>query len=59
MFSSFFIDLRDIKTGTETDTDKSALVKLFENHLNGNSDSITELNQNIQPSTNTQYTRGI
>ncbi len=59
MFSSFFIDLRDVETGTKIDTDKLALVKLFENHLNGNSDSITELNQNIQPSTNTQYRRGI
>ncbi len=59
MFSNFFIDLRDIKTGTNVDADKAKTVKLFENHLNGSSDSITALNQKIQPSTNTQYTRGI
>ncbi|MCK4865837.1 MAG: U32 family peptidase [Gammaproteobacteria bacterium] len=59
MFSHFFIDLRDIKTGTNVDADKAKIVKLFENHLSGNSDSTTVLNQNIQPSTNTQYTRGI
>ena len=59
MFSNFFIDLRDIKTGTNVVADKAKIVKLFENHLKGNSDSINELNQNIQPSTNTQYTRGI
>ena len=59
MFSNFFIDLRDIKTGTNVDADKAKIVKLFENRLKGNSDSITALNQKIQPSTNTQYTRGI
>ena len=59
VFSNFFIDLRDIKTGTKVDVDKLAIVKLFESHLNGNSNSITELSQNIHPSTNTQYIRGI
>ena len=59
MFSNLFIDLRDIKTETKTTLDKSGMVKLFENHLNGNTDSITKINQSIQPSTNSQYTRGI
>lgn len=59
IFSNFFVDLRDIKTGTKVDVDKSAIVKLFESYLDGNSDSIIELNQSIQPSTNTQYIRGI
>ena len=59
MFSDFFIDLRDIKTGTETEMTKLEMVKLFENYLNGDSSPITKLQQNIQPSTNTQYLRGI
>ena len=59
VFSNFFIDLRNIKTGTHFDIDKSKIVKLFENHVNGDSDSISELNKNIHPSTNSQYTRGI
>lgn len=59
VFSNFFIDLRNIKTGTHFDIDKSKTVKLFENHINGDTDSISELNKNIHPSTNTQYTRGI
>ena len=59
MFSDFFIDLRDIKTGTKIDLDKSKIVKTFESYLSGNADSINELNKNIHPSTNTQYVRGI
>jgi putative protease len=57
LFSGFFIDLRDIKT--ETNIDKSGIIKLFENLLNGNSDSKKELKQVIHPSTNTQYKKGI
>ncbi len=59
LFSSFFIDLRDIKTETKIDLDKSKIVTLFENHLNGNSHSSDELKQSIHPSTNTQYKKGI
>lgn len=59
VFSNFFIDLRDIKTGTEIDLDKTKLVKLFEIHLSGDSESINKLQQNIHPSTSTQYRRGI
>lgn len=59
VFSNFFIDLRDIKTGTEIDLDKTKLVKLFEIHLSGDSESINKLQQNINPSTSTQYRRGI
>ena len=59
IFSNFFIDLRDIKTGTEIDVDKTELVKLFESHLKGDIESMNELQQNIHPSTNTQYRRGI
>jgi len=59
LFSSFFIDVRDIKTETKIAADKSKIIKLFENFLNGNPDSEKELKQIIHPSTNTQYKKGI
>jgi len=59
IFSSFFIDLRDIKTNTQTDISKTKIIKLFEEHLSGASDSITELKKNIYPSTSSQYRKGI
>jgi len=59
VFSNFFIDLRDIKTNTQFGVDKLEIIKLFEGHINGNSDAITELQQSIYPSTNIQYSRGI
>jgi len=59
LFSSFFIDLRDIKTETKIDLDKSRIVTLFENHLNGNPHSSDELKQSINPTTNSQYKKGI
>jgi len=59
MFSSFFIDLRDIKTETKIKMDKTGLIKLFENILKGNLDSKEELKQVLHPSTSTQYKKGI
>ena len=59
LFSSFFIDLRDIKTNTKIEVGKSRIVKLFEDHLDGNPNSTEELKQSIHPSTNTQYNKGI
>ena len=59
IFSCFFIDLRDIKTETKIESDKSRVIKLFENLLNGNPNSKNELKQMIHPSTNTQYKKGI
>ena len=58
-FSKFFIDLRDVKTGTEIGIDKLKIIKLFDEYVNGNNDSIQELQQSIQHTTNTQYSRGI
>jgi putative protease len=58
-FTSFFIDLRDIRTATETGLDKAGIVKLFENHLAGKPGATEELQQSIQPSTNRPYTKGI
>ena len=59
VFSNFFVDLRDIQTGTNIDIDKTKLVKLFSSIINGDMDSIEELKKNIYPSTSTQYQRGI
>ena len=59
LFSGFFIDLRDIKTDTKIEMDKSGLLSHFENILNGNPDSIKKLKQIIHPSTVTQYVKGI
>lgn len=58
-FSGFSIDLRDIKTGTQTDANKSDLINNFDNLLNGNPDSKAELQEMIHHTTNTQYKRGI
>ncbi|WP_457552062.1 peptidase U32 family protein [Desulfobacula sp.] len=59
IFSNFFIDLRDIKTETIIMADKSRIITLFENLLNGNPNSKKELQQIIHPSINTQYKKGI
>lgn len=59
VFSEFFVDLRDIKTDTKFEADKTEIVKLFESHINGDPSSIARLGQTIHPSTNTQYLRGI
>ena len=57
-FASFFIDLRDIRTTTETGQGKAGIVKLFENHLAGKPNATEELKQSIQPSTNRSYRKG-
>ena len=59
LFSSFFIDLRDIETETRTDLDKAGLVRLFENHLHGHAESSRELERSISPTTNLQYRSSI
>jgi putative protease len=59
LFSNFFIDLRDIKTETKIKIDKTSIIRLFENLINGNLDSKKELKQVIHPSTDTQYKKGI
>ena len=58
-FSGFFIDLRDVKTETQLEMDKSRIIKIFENLLNRNSDSTKELKQIIHPTTDAQYKKGI
>ncbi len=58
-FSQYFIDLRDIKTRTEVELDKVEVVKLFEEYLEGDLNSMDKLNQHIYPTTNSQYIKGI
>ena len=43
LFSSFFIDLSDIKTKTKIELDKASIVKLFKSHLDGDSGSTLQL----------------
>lgn len=59
VFSKFFIDLRDIKTNTNINMSKLEIISQFESYVSGNTDSINILKQNIYPSTNSQYNRGI
>jgi putative protease len=59
LYSGFLIDLRDIKTGTKVELNKAVVISLFENLLNGNTDSKEDLNRRIYPITNGQYKRGI
>ena len=58
-FSGFMIDLRNVKTGTQTNLNKSEMIQQFENLLSGNPGSKEELQRMIYPTTNTQYKRGI
>lgn len=59
LFSSFQIDLRDIKTETKTKLDKSKLIQLFENHLEQHANSSRDLHRSILPTINTLYKKGI
>ncbi len=59
IFSSFFIDLRDIKTKTKINLDKSKTIRQFENLLAGTLESKKEINQAIHPTTHVQYEKGI
>lgn len=59
LFSGFLIDLRDIKTLTETEVSTSELIALFENHIKGNSEAKKKLIKHIHYTNNTQYLKGI
>jgi putative protease len=58
-FSSLFIDLRDIKTKTSAELDKSTIIQLFEHHLGGSRESKHRLHQTIHPTNKTQYKKGL
>ncbi|TAJ11783.1 U32 family peptidase [Marinilabiliaceae bacterium JC017] len=58
-FTSFFIDLSNIKTATRPEMDKAGLIKLFKALLNGDPDSEKQLKEMVHPTTNGQYKKGI
>ena len=58
-FSSFFIDLRNVKTETQTGPDKAKIIQLFENHLSGSDETKQRLHQSIFPTNNTPYQKGL
>ena len=59
MFSSFFLDLRDIETETIVTIGKKELVQLFDNFIRRNDPLGEELRQRIHPTTYQQYEKGI
>ena len=59
LFSSFFVDLRDIPTATTIGEDKAGIVRLFEEFIRGIPGSADALKRHIYPSSNAQYTKGI
>ena len=59
LFSSLFIDLRDIITETQIEANKPDLIHVFENFLRGGPDSQKKLSQIIHPTTCTQYKKGV
>ncbi len=58
-FAGFFIDLRDIKTGTKIATDKAEIIQYFNCLLAGKARSASQIKQIIQPTTNAQYQKGL
>jgi putative protease len=58
-FSSFFIDLRDIKTETSAEQEKAEIIKLFQDHLGGSPESKQRLQHSIHPTNNSQYKKGL
>jgi len=59
MFSSFMVDLRDIKTATKVMLDKGELVTLFNNYLSGEVAAMDKIKVGMQPTTYSQYSKGI
>jgi len=59
MFTSFFIDLRDVKTGTAAVADKYALITIFSELLHGITGAKEKINELIRPATSSQYKKGI
>ena len=58
MFTSFFIDLRDVKTETAAE-DKSLLLSMFSQLLHKTSGAKEKIDELISPTTNSQYKKGI
>ncbi|MBW1637383.1 MAG: U32 family peptidase [Deltaproteobacteria bacterium] len=58
-FTSFFIDLRDIKTNTAAIETKLELISMFSELLHGTVGAKEKINDVISPVTNSQYMKGI
>ena len=58
-FSSYFIDLRDIKTKTNIVDNKLDIVKVFEDFIVNDSYAKNKIEQIITPTINKQYKKGI
>ncbi len=58
-FTSFFIDLRDIKTTTATIEDKSAVISRFSELLHETAGAKEKIYDLLSPATNAQYKKGI
>ncbi len=58
-FTSLFIDLRNIKTDTQINTDKESIIIHFERLLNGDMNAKKEINSLIFPTTHQQYIKGL
>lgn len=59
LFSGFMIDLRDVKTKTSFEADKSGIIKLFKNLITGESDAKEKIYKMIHHTVNEQYIKGI
>jgi len=59
LFDEFFIDLTDIGAGSKAQQDKAALIKHFEDFLEGDQAVETTVQQMVPISTNAQYQQGL
>jgi len=58
-FDSLFINLQKVDSGTNVETDKTSLIRIFEKLVNGDPESVIELQKVLSPTTNKQYQKGI
>jgi putative protease len=58
-FSSFFIDLKAVRTATKVEMNETRINKIFEDLLNEKPDAREELERAIYPSWNIQYKRSL
>ncbi|MCP4411549.1 MAG: U32 family peptidase [Gammaproteobacteria bacterium] len=58
-FAGFFIDLRNIKTGTTISADKAEIIHSFQSLLAGKEKSVSQIKKIIQLTTNEQYKKGL
>nr|WP_305455135.1 peptidase U32 family protein [Photobacterium leiognathi] len=58
-FTRFMIDLRDIKTDTQTSADKATLVSLFNAYIHGDMSARETLEQTIVGTIHHQYKKGL